>query len=444
MKLNQSISKSVLHQKKNVLHGLEVPEDDNGEGYEQKVGCMNKPSVVVMGLGYIGLPTGAVIADKGIDVRGVDIQSHVVETINQGCIHIVEPDLASLVQKVVKEGFLQAHTTPAQADIFMIAVPTPFKKNHEPDITYVEEAAKQITPCLRPGNLILIESTSPVGTTRIIQRQIEISRPELVNKLHFAYCPERVLPGKILQELRTNPRIIGGITPEDAQKAKEFYALFVEGELYTTNDHTAEMCKLVENSFRDVNIAFANELSMICNSIDVDVIELIQLANKHPRVSILFPGCGVGGHCIAVDPWFLVYQFPRQAKLIRQARETNDLKPLWVLSRVDAAINSFKQEHHKDPTIACLGLAFKPNIDDLRESPALQIAKKIVQKYPQAVAVEPNVRRSQVDTIPIVSLDEAIQNSDIFVVLVAHREFQNLQTPSSSIMLDFTHQCRAR
>ncbi len=403
---------------------------------------MNKPSVVVMGLGYIGLPTGAVIADRGINVRGVDIQSHVVETINQGRIHIVEPDLASLVQKVVKEGFLQAHITPAQADIFMIAVPTPFKKNHEPDITYVEEAAKQITPFLRPGNLILIESTSPIGTTRIIQRQIEISRPELVNKLHFAYCPERVLPGKILQELRSNPRIIGGITPEGAQKAKEFYALFVEGELYTTNDHTAEMCKLVENSFRDVNIAFANELSMICNTIDVDVVELIRLANKHPRVNILSPGCGVGGHCIAVDPWFLVHQFPRQAKLIRQARETNDLKPLWVLSQVDAAIASFKQKNQKDPNIACLGLSFKPNIDDLRESPALQIAKKIVQKYTHVVAVEPNVPQATIDSIPTVSLDEALQNSDIFIVLVAHCDFQNLQTPSSSIVLDFTHQCR--
>ncbi|HXK51759.1 MAG TPA: UDP-N-acetyl-D-mannosamine dehydrogenase [Caldisericia bacterium] len=404
---------------------------------------MNKPSVVVMGLGYIGLPTGAVIADKGIKVRGVDIQPHVIETINQGRIHIVEPDLASLVQKVVKEGFLQAHTTPAQADIFMIAVPTPFKKNHEPDIAFVEEAAKQITPFLRPGNLILIESTSPVGTTRIIQRQIEISRPELANKLHYAYCPERVLPGKILQELRSNPRIIGGITPEDAQKAKEFYALFVEGELYTTNDHTAEMCKLVENSFRDVNIAFANELSMICNTIDVDVVELIQLANKHPRVNILSPGCGVGGHCIAVDPWFLVHQFPRQAKLIRQARETNDLKPLWVLSQVDAAIASFKQKNHKEPNIACLGLAFKPNIDDLRESPALQIAKKIVQKYPHVVAVEPNVPHPTIDSIPTVPLDEALQNSDIFIVLVAHCDFKNLQIPSTSTVLDFTHQCKA-
>ena len=404
---------------------------------------MNKPSVVVMGLGYIGLPTGAVIADKGIKVRGVDIQPHVIETINQGRIHIVEPDLASLVQKVVKEGFLQAHTTPAQADIFMIAVPTPFKKNHEPDIAFVEEAAKQITPFLRPGNLILIESTSPVGTTRIIQRQIEISRPELANKLNYAYCPERVLPGKILQELRSNPRIIGGITPEDAQKAKEFYALFVEGELYTTNDHTAEMCKLVENSFRDVNIAFANELSMICNTIDVDVVELIQLANKHPRVNILSPGCGVGGHCIAVDPWFLVHQFPRQAKLIRQARETNDLKPLWVLSQVDAAIASFKQKNHKEPNIACLGLAFKPNIDDLRESPALQIAKKIVQKYPHVVAVEPNVPHSTIDSIPTVPLDEALQNSDIFIVLVAHCDFKNLQIPSTSTVLDFTHQCKA-
>jgi UDP-N-acetyl-D-mannosaminuronic acid dehydrogenase len=403
---------------------------------------MNKPSVVVMGLGYIGLPTGAVIADKGIKVRGVDIQPHVIETINQGRIHIVEPDLASLVQKVVKEGFLQAHTTPAQADIFMIAVPTPFKKNHEPDIAFVEEAAKQITPFLRPGNLILIESTSPVGTTRIIQRQIEISRPELANKLHYAYCPERVLPGKILQELRSNPRIIGGITPEDAQKAKEFYSLFVEGELYTTNDHTAEMCKLVENSFRDVNIAFANELSMICNTIDVDVVELIQLANKHPRVNILSPGCGVGGHCIAVDPWFLVHQFPRQAKLIRQARETNDLKPLWVLSQVDAAIASFKQKNHKEPNIACLGLAFKPNIDDLRESPALQITKKIVQKYPHVVAVEPNVPHPTIDSIPTVPLDEALQNSDIFIVLVAHCDFKNLQIPSTSTVLDFTHQCK--
>ncbi len=344
---------------------------------------------------------------------------------------------------MVKDGFLQAHTTPAQADIFMIAVPTPFKKNHEPDITFVEEAAKQITPFLRPGNLILIESTSPVGTTRIIQRQIEISRPELANKLHYAYCPERVLPGKILQELRSNPRIIGGITPEDAQKAKEFYALFVEGELYTTNDHTAEMCKLVENSFRDVNIAFANELSMICNTIDVDVVELIQLANKHPRVNILSPGCGVGGHCIAVDPWFLVHQFPRQAKLIRQARETNDLKPLWVLSQVDSTITSFKKKNHKEPNIACLGLAFKPNIDDLRESPALQIAKKIVQKYPHVVAVEPNVPHPTIDSIPTVSLDEALQNADIFIVLVAHCDFKNLQIPSTSTVLDFTHQCKA-
>ncbi len=255
---------------------------------------MTKPTVVMMGLGYIGLPTGAVIASKGIQVRGVDVQQSVVDTINQGKIHIVEPDLASLVKRAVENKTLQAYTTPASADVFMIAVPTPFKGNHEPDITYVEEAARSITPYLQPGNLLLIESTSPVGTTRIIQQQIESTRPELYGKIHYAYCPERVLPGKIIQELKSNPRIIGGITPEAAAKAKEFYAHFVDGELYATNDHTAEMCKLVENSFRDVNIAFANELSMICDTIDVNVIELIQLANKHPRVNILTPGCGVG------------------------------------------------------------------------------------------------------------------------------------------------------
>ncbi|MDD4614643.1 MAG: UDP-N-acetyl-D-mannosamine dehydrogenase [Caldisericia bacterium] len=403
---------------------------------------MKNPKVVVMGLGYIGLPTGAVIADKGISVRGVDIQSHVVDTINQGRIHIVEPDLAALVQNVVSKGFLTAHTTPALADVFMIAVPTPFKGDHELDISFVEQAAQHITPFLAPGNLILIESTSPVDTTRTIQKQIEEARPELQNKLHFAYCPERVLPGKILQELRSNPRIIGGITPEDAQKAKEFYALFVEGDLYTTNDHTAEMCKLVENSFRDVNIAFANELSMICHSIDVDVMELIHLANKHPRVSILQPGCGVGGHCIAVDPWFLVHQFPQHANLIRQARETNDSKPLWVLSQVDNAISFFKQKHHRSPQIACLGLSFKPNIDDLRESPALHIAKSIHQEYPNVVAVEPNLLLDQVQSIPLCSLEKALQEADIFVVLVAHTPFRTISYPTSAIVLDFTHQCR--
>jgi UDP-N-acetyl-D-mannosaminuronic acid dehydrogenase len=405
---------------------------------------MKNPKVVVMGLGYIGLPTGAVIADKGISVRGVDVQTLVVETINQGRIHIVEPDLATLVQKVVSEGFLAAHTTPAPADVFMIAVPTPFKGDHEPDITYVEQAAKHMTPFLEPGNLILIESTSPVGTTRIIQKQIEEARPELRNKLHFAYCPERVLPGKILQELRSNPRIIGGITEEDAQKAKEFYALFVDGELYTTNDHTAEMCKLVENSYRDVNIAFANELSMICQSIDVDVMELIQFANKHPRVSILQPGCGVGGHCIAVDPWFLVHQFPTQANLIHQARKTNDAKPTWVLSQVDETIRSFQQTHHRSPQIACLGLSFKPNIDDLRESPALHIATSIHQKYPNVVAVEPNLVLPSIQSIPLRSLEEALTEADIFVVLVAHTPFQATSYPSHAIVLDYTHQCKVR
>ncbi len=396
----------------------------------------------MMGLGYIGLPTGAVIASKGIQVRGVDVQQSVVDTINQGKIHIVEPDLASLVKRAVENKTLQAYTTPASADVFMIAVPTPFKGNHEPDITYVEEAARSITPYLQPGNLLLIESTSPVGTTRIIQQQIETTRPELCGKIHYAYCPERVLPGKIIQELKSNPRIIGGITPEAAAKAKEFYAHFVDGELYATNDHTAEMCKLVENSFRDVNIAFANELSMICDTIDVNVIELIQLANKHPRVNILTPGCGVGGHCIAVDPWFLVHQFPTQAQLIHQARKTNDSKPEWVLSHVETAVKTFQATQKKDPTIACFGLAFKPNIDDLRESPALHIATTLHQNYPHVMAVEPNLTTPSSHGIPLVSLEEAVQKADIIVILVAHSQFPCMKPNDSTVVLDFTHVCR--
>jgi UDP-N-acetyl-D-mannosaminuronic acid dehydrogenase len=403
---------------------------------------MNKPTIVMVGLGYIGLPTGAVIASTGIPVHGVDVKESVIETINQGHIHIVEPGLEDLVKKAVQSKMLSAHKDPIKADIFIIAVPTPFKGNHVPDISFVQEAAEKILPYLEPDNLVIIESTSPVGTTQIIKKQIESKRPELNNKLHYAYCPERVLPGKIIEELKSNSRVIGGVTPIAASKAKEFYSLFVEGELFTTTDKTAEMCKLVENSFRDVNIAFANELSTICDEIDVNVMELIQMANKHPRVNILTPGCGVGGHCIAIDPWFLVSQFPHKAKLIEQARRTNDNKPLWVLNKIEEQIKKWKETNKGEPSIACLGLAFKPNIDDLRESPALLIARELHSRHTNVKSVEPNVKQHEVDSIPIISLEQAKKEANIIIILVAHKSFKKCKYSTNAVVMDFTNVCR--
>ncbi|MCH2193785.1 UDP-N-acetyl-D-mannosamine dehydrogenase [Kordia sp.] len=393
----------------------------------------NKPSVVMVGLGYIGLPTAALIASKEIKVTGVDIHQHVVDTINKGEIHIVEPDLDGLVHHVVKEGYLTASTSPVEADVYLIAVPTPFKGDYEPDISYVESATRALLPTLKEGALVIIESTSPVGTTEKMQAVIEAERPELAGKIYMAYCPERVLPGNVIYELEHNDRAIGGINTESTEKAVEFYRHFVKGTLHKTNSKTAEMCKLVENSSRDVQIAFANELSMICDEAGINVWELINLANKHPRVNILQPGTGVGGHCIAVDPWFIVSEFPEQAKIIRSAREINNYKTEWAIEKVKSTALQFKIDNGRDAKIACMGLAFKPNIDDLRESPALQVVDTLVNDGFNVLAVEPNIKSH--NKYEIYDREDAVEQADIIVYLVAHREFANSERVK--ITLDF-------
>jgi UDP-N-acetyl-D-mannosaminuronic acid dehydrogenase len=384
----------------------------------------NKPSVVMVGLGYIGLPTAALIASKEIKVTGVDIHQHVVDTINKGEIHIVEPDLDGLVHHVVKKGYLTASTSPIEADVYLIAVPTPFKGDYEPDISYVEAATRALLPTLREGALVIVESTSPVGTTEKMQAVIQAERPELNGKIYMAYCPERVLPGNVIYELEHNDRAIGGIDAESTDKAVAFYKHFVKGELHKTNAKTAEMCKLVENSSRDVQIAFANELSMICDEAGIDVWELINLANKHPRVNILQPGTGVGGHCIAVDPWFIVSEFPKLAKIIRAAREINNYKTEWAIEKVKSTALQFKIDNGRDAKIACMGLAFKPNIDDLRESPALLVTNTLVNDGFHVLAVEPNVKSYK--AFEIHDMQEAVAQADIVVYLVAHNEFKDL------------------
>ena len=316
--------------------------------------------VVFIGLGYIGLPTAAVAASSGFEVVGVDVNQAVVDTINAGKVHIIEPDLAEVVQEVVAKGALRAVTKPESADAFFVVVPTPFKQNHRADITYVESATRSVIPFLKEGDLFVIESTSPVFTTEKMSELIFKERPELKHKIYVAYCPERVLPGNTLYELVHNDRVIGGIDDESTRKAMEFYGTFVTGKLHGTNARTAEMCKLTENSSRDSQIAFANELSMICDKAGVNVWELISLANKHPRVNILDPGCGVGGHCIAVDPWFIVSDYPEQAQLIKRARETNDYKADWCANRILKACDDFVKEFDREPVVACMGLAFKP------------------------------------------------------------------------------------
>jgi UDP-N-acetyl-D-mannosaminuronic acid dehydrogenase len=393
----------------------------------------NKPSVVMVGLGYIGLPTAALIASKEIKVTGVDIHQHVVDTINKGEIHIVEPDLDGLVHHVVKQGYLTASTSPVEADVYLIAVPTPFKGDYEPDISYVESATRALLPTLKEGALVIVESTSPVGTTEKMQAVIEAERPELTGKIYMAYCPERVLPGNVIYELEHNDRAIGGINPESTEKAVEFYRHFVKGTLHKTNSKTAEMCKLVENSSRDVQIAFANELSMICDEAGINVWELINLANKHPRVNILQPGTGVGGHCIAVDPWFIVSEFPEQAKIIRSAREINNYKTEWAIEKVKSTALQFKIDNGRDAKIACMGLAFKPNIDDLRESPALQLVNTLANDGFNVLAVEPNIKSH--NKYEIYDMEDAIEQADIIVYLVAHREFANTERVKQT--LDF-------
>jgi UDP-N-acetyl-D-mannosaminuronic acid dehydrogenase len=395
----------------------------------------NKPRVVMMGLGYIGLPTAALIASRGLEVTGVDIRQKVVDTINKGQIHIVEPDLDGLVHHVVKKGSLKAALTPINADVYLIAVPTPFKDNHVPDLSFVSAATQSILPTLRKGALVILESTSPVGTTRKMEQLIYKERPELKGNIHIAYCPERVLPGNILHELKHNDRAIGGIDEESTLKAISFYKHFVVGELHPTNAKTAEMVKLVENASRDNQIAFANELSIICDKAEINVWEMIALANKHPRVNILNPGTGVGGHCIAVDPWFIVSEFPDESTLIKKSRETNNYKTEWVIEKIKNSALGFKIEHGRDPIIACMGLAFKPDIDDLRESPALYVNDTLKEEGFSIVSVEPNLESDQDRELTGVS--EAIQSADIIVFLVAHSDFKGLAIDSAKVIIDF-------
>ena len=389
-----------------------------------------------MGMGYIGLPTAAVAASKGIEVVGVDVNPSVVETINRGEIHIVEPELDGIVRKVVERKSLRASLNPETADVFLIVVPTPFKQNHRADITYVEAATRAVVPYLREGNLFIIESTSPVMTTEKMANLIFRARPELKNKIHIAYCPERVLPGNVIYELENNDRIIGGIDLASSERAMEFYARFVKGNLHKTNSRTAEMCKLTENSSRDVQIAFANELSIICDRNKINVWELIELANKHPRVNILSPGCGVGGHCIAVDPWFIVSDYPEQANIIKQAREINDYKADWCANKAIEACHDFEMTNSRQPTIACMGLAFKPNIDDLRESPAKYIASRILSEArAEVLVVEPNITTHA--TFRLVDCEQAYRQADIVVWLVRHRAFLSLPKRNDKIEMDF-------
>lgn len=391
----------------------------------------------MMGLGYIGLPTAALIAGNRTKVNGVDVNPKVVDTINKGKVHIVEPDLEAAVSKAVKEGYLQAHLEPKEADAYLIVVPTPFKEKNEPDISYVEAATKAILPLLKEGDLYIIESTSPIGTTEKMRDLIFGSRPELEGKIHMAYCPERVLPGNVMYELVHNDRVIGGIDAESTERAVAFYAAYVTGELHKTNARTAEMCKLVENSSRDVQIAFANELSLICDKADINVWELIKLANRHPRVNILQPGCGVGGHCIAVDPYFIVSDYPMESKIIGTAREINNYKSFWCAEKVQSEKLKFELEHGYKPKVALMGLAFKPNIDDLRESPAKYIVQKVLQNSNNEAyfIVEPNIETHNV--FKLTDYKTAFDEADIVVYLVAHNQFKELPRDTGKRILDF-------
>lgn len=396
-------------------------------------------TISMIGLGYIGLPTATMFASRKKHVIGVDVSKHAVDTINSGKIHIVEPELDMLVHAAVTEGFLRATLTPEPADAFLVAVPTPFKDGHKADLSYVEAAARSIAPVLRKGNLVVLESTSPVGATEQMAGWLAQARPDLTfpqqagdaADVQIAYCPERVLPGKVVHELVSNDRVIGGMTQTASQMAVALYKTFVEGECIVTNARTAEMCKLTENSFRDVNIAFANELSIICDKLDINVWELIALANRHPRVNILQPGAGVGGHCIAVDPWFIVDTCPDEARIIRTAREVNDHKPEWVLEKVKAAIvDTLVQKPGKtmaEVKVACLGLAFKPDIDDLRESPAIEITQHIAQLGCQVLAVEPNIEilpgKLSSANVRLISLEDGLFNADVVCILVKHEVF---------------------
>lgn len=397
-------------------------------------------TISVIGLGYIGLPTAAMFASRKVNVIGVDVGQHVVDTINDGKIHIVEPELDMIVHATVSEGYLKATTIPQNADAYLIAVPTPFKGDHEPDLSYIEAASKAIAPVLKKGDLVILESTSPVGATEQMAEWLAEARTDLTfpqqegehADINIAHCPERVLPGHVVRELVENDRVIGGMTAKCSERACQLYKIFVEGDCIVTNARTAEMAKLTENSFRDVNIAFANELSMICDKLDINVWELIKLANRHPRVNILQPGAGVGGHCIAVDPWFIVHNTPDEAKLIHTARQVNDYKPAWVVERVNREVENVCSVHNKsikEIKIACYGLAFKPDIDDLRESPALQIVRCLSALYPDNLIIsEPNIDELPVDLCQHTKdeLGSGVIDADIHVFLVGHRQYKSI------------------
>jgi len=389
--------------------------------------------ICVIGLGYIGLPTAALLANKGYDVHGVDVIESTVDTINRGEIHIVEPELDTFVQAAVKSEKLKAALTPVEADIFVIAVPTPFHEGFVPNIDYVISATKAIAPYIKEGNIVILESTSPVGTTDKVE---EVLKEEGIDtsKVYIAHCPERVLPGQIMRELVENDRIVGGTTLEATEKTVEFYKTFVDGEVLSTDAKTAEMAKLTENSFRDTNIAFANELSILCDKFGIDVWELISLTNRHPRVNVLQPGAGVGGHCIAVDPWFIVHAGGEDAKMIRTAREVNTYKTEWAIEKIKNAALTFETEHKRKARVACMGLSFKPNIDDLRESPALYITRQLKASDIDVLAVEPNI--DSFSEFDIVDYKDAINQADVIAFLVGHQEFSSLKILNKKV-IDF-------
>lgn len=387
--------------------------------------------ICVIGLGYIGLPTAALLANRGYSVHGVDVVQSTIDTINQGKIHIIEPELDTFVQSAVNSGKLKASLKPDIADVFIIAVPTPFHDGYVPNVDYVVSATKAITSYVKDGDIVILESTSPVGTTELVEKTLKEEDVD-TSKLYIAHCPERVLPGHIMRELVENDRIVGGLTPEATEKTVEFYKTFVSGAVLSTDARTAEMAKLTENSFRDTNIAFANELSMLCDKFDINVWELINLANRHPRVNILQPGAGVGGHCIAVDPWFIVHAGGETAKMIRTAREVNTYKTEWAIEKIKNAALAYEVENGRKAKVACMGLAFKPDIDDLRESPALYIARRLKADGLDVLAVEPNIESHK--EFEIVDYKEALEQSNIVTFLVAHKEFKNLDIKTD---LDF-------
>lgn len=407
-------------------------------------------NICVFGLGYIGLPTAAMFAHHGANVVGVDVNQHAVDTINQGKIHIVEPGLEAIVKKAVDNGNLKASLTPVHSDAYLIAVPTPFKGNdYEPDLTYIQAVSKALAPLLEKGDVVILESTSPVGATEKMVEWLAEERsdltfpkyhePDVEADIFVAYCPERVLPGKVVEELISNDRIIGGMTKESTKKAQEVYRIFVEGDLLATNSRTAEMAKLTENASRDVSIAFANELSIISDKLDINVWELIELANHHPRVNILQPGAGVGGHCIAVDPWFIVNQNPNEARIIRAAREINDNKPNWVIEKINAEVDKLKEQGVEKPTVALLGLAFKPDIDDLRESPAVHIAREMLDvDSAEVLLVEPNINElpKSLKVGNLVELDSALEKANIIAILVGHSQFKTVSLPKGKSVID--------